>query len=71
MIQVQEFNFKKKDMEGLRDLEKLKINKNMSGKQVFNVVAGTAIFAISMYALYLSIKSNRLTIRKYEDEGYK
>jgi len=31
---------------------------------------GLFIFAASMYALHLSVKVNRLSLRKLKDEGY-
>lgn len=39
--------------------------------EVVGLVLGTVLFAFSMYAFSLSIKANKLTIKKLESEGYK
>lgn len=39
--------------------------------EVIGVVMGVFLFGLSVYAFHLSIKVNKLTLKKLNDEGYK
>lgn len=38
--------------------------------EIIGVALGILLFGISVYAFSLSIKANRLAIKKFKDEGY-
>jgi len=39
--------------------------------EIVGAILGLGLFAISVYAFSLSIKVNKLTLKKLENEGYK
>lgn len=47
------------------------VQKGLKDGRLLGVVVGTVIFAFSIYAFSLSIKANKLTIKKLESEGFK
>jgi hypothetical protein len=51
-------------------IQQVKQNGGKAGK-IIGFTMGVLIFGLSVYAFSLSIKVNRLSLRKLKDEGYK
>lgn len=51
-------------------LKKVATKKNGKVGKVFYYSIGIMLFAFSWYALHLSIKANKLSIKKLKAEGY-
>jgi hypothetical protein len=47
------------------------LKKGLNEGEIVGAILGLGLFAISVYAFSLSIKVNRLTLKKLENEGYK
>lgn len=47
------------------------IAKGLKTGEIVGFALGLFVFSVSIYAFHLSIKANRLAIRKMNDEGYK
>jgi hypothetical protein len=46
------------------------VNNKLNKSEVIGLSLGTIVFAISIYSFYLSIKVNKLSLKKLKDEGY-
>ena len=57
------------DINGLTTVED-GITNGVKKGEVIGFVLGIILFATTMYAMHLSVKANRLAIRKLKDEGY-
>lgn len=51
-------------------LKKVADKKNGKAGKIVYYALGILLFSVSWYALHLSIKANKLSIKKLKDEGY-
>jgi hypothetical protein len=47
------------------------LKKGLNKGEIVGTIIGLGLFALSVYAFTLSIKVNRLSLKKLENEGYK
>jgi hypothetical protein len=47
------------------------IQKGVNTGEIIGFAMGLLLFSVSIYAFHLSIKANRLAIKKFESEGIK
>lgn len=57
------------NMNGLAQIER-GFDGRTSTTEIVSSILGITLFAATMYASYIIIKTNKLTLRKLKDEGY-
>ena len=58
------------EINGLKQIQNGMNGHKLKKYEIVGIVLGLFLFSATVYASYLSIKTNKLTLRKLKDEGY-